>query len=54
MSDLVEDLRAELAAIHGIKPGHSLTGDYAALKADAERLARVAREAIEREQAQET
>lgn len=41
MSDLVEDLRAELADILGVKPGHSLTGDYAALKGDAERLARV-------------
>ncbi len=44
MSDLVAALHAELAAIHGIKPGHSLTGDYAALRGDAERLARVARE----------
>ncbi|KOX10158.1 hypothetical protein [Nocardiopsis sp. NRRL B-16309] len=41
MSDLVEDLHAELADIHGVTPGHSLTGDYAALKGDAERLARV-------------
>lgn len=39
---LVSALHAELAAIHGVKPeGHSLTGDYAALKPDAERLARV-------------
>lgn len=41
MSDLVEALRVELADILGVTPGHSMTGDYAALRGDAERLAAV-------------
>lgn len=48
MSDLVAALHAELAAIHNVKPGHSLTGDYAALRPDAERLARVRDEYVKR------
>jgi len=41
---LADALRAELCRLYGVKPeGHSLTGDYAALGDDAERLAEVAR-----------